>query len=409
MSCMKLKVVLMLLFFLMGSGILLARADVIVQCPGDTNGDAIPEIPLPNTQCQSIAGSDGFSVMADGKIMYIFSFIDVTGVIPDQIMNVGTLAGKSPAPLIKAKEGGDFYLTLTVRAMVMRPDLFDPHSIHWHGFPNAASIFDGEPMASLTPNQGSSFTYYYKVPGSGTYLWHCHVEASEHMQMGMLGNLYVTSAQDELPGGTILGTHTHQPDPDGNGPLAGDRYAYSDGDGSTRYDKDYPFQVISFDPDFHDANLNIQPLGFASMRDTYPLINGRGYPDTINPSTALGAVPENNNNPSQLVPTLITATQGQKILLRLSSVATVRFYTLTSPSIPMKVVGKDTKLLRSSTSVNLYYDTHSLTLGGGQSADVILDTQNVAPGTYFIYTSNLEELSNNQEDFGGMMTEIVIQ
>jgi FtsP/CotA-like multicopper oxidase with cupredoxin domain len=284
--------------------------------------------------------------------------------------------------------------------MAMRPDLFDPHSIHWHGFPNAASVFDGEPMASLTANQGSSFTYYYRVPGAGTYMYHCHVEASEHMQMGMLGNLYVNSAQDALAPGTLLGAYVHQ---------AGDRYAYSDGDGSTRYDKDYPFQIISFDPVFHDANLNIQPLGFAAMRDTYPLINGRGYPDTINPSTALGASPENNNNPSQLVPTLITATQGQKILLRMSSLATVRFYTLTSPTIPMKVVGRDAKVLRSTTGVNLYYDTNSITLGGGQSADVILDTQTVAPGTYFLYTSNLEELSNNQQDFGGMMTEIVVQ
>ena len=369
-------------------------ADVVVQCPGDTNADAQwtgGEVQPPNVQCKSIAGSDGFSTMADGRTMYIFSFIDVTGVIPDQVMDVGTLAGKSPAPLIAAKEGNDFYLTLTVRPMVMRPDLFDPHSIHWHGFPNAASIFDGEPMASLTPNQGSSLTYYYKVPGPGTYMWHCHVEASEHMQMGMLGNLYVTPIQD----GAAIGGYT--------------KFAYNDGDGSTGYDKDYPFQIISFDPDFHDANLNIQPLGFAAMRDTYPLINGRGYPDTINPSTALGASPENNNNPSQQVPSLITATQGQRILLRMSSLATVRFYTVTSPSIPMKVVGRDAKLLRSTTGVNLYYDTHSITLGGGQSADVILDTQNVAPGTYFLYTSNLEELSNNQQDFGGMMTEIVIQ
>jgi FtsP/CotA-like multicopper oxidase with cupredoxin domain len=409
MNGIKISYLVGLLLFLPFIGVHSGMAAVVVQCPGDTNGDAIPENPIPGVQCKSIAGSDGFSTMADGRVLWIMSFIEVTGVPPGQVMDVGTLAGKSPAPLITAREGDDFYLSLTVRPMVMRPDLFDQHTVHWHGFPNAASIFDGEPMASLVPNQGSSITYYYRVPESGTYMYHCHVEASEHMQMGMLGNLYVTSAQDGFPAGTVLGTHTHQPDPDGNGPQAGDRYAYSDGDGSTRYDKDYPFQIISFDPVFHDANLNIQPLGFAAMRDTYPLINGRGYPDTINPSTTLGASPENNNNPSQLTPTLMTATQGQKILLRMSSLATVRFYTVTSPSIPMKVVGKDTKLLRSVTGANLYYDTHSITLGGGQTADVILDTQNIPPGTYFIYTSNLEELSNNQDDFGGMMTEIVIQ
>jgi hypothetical protein len=229
------------------------------------------------------------------------------------------------------------------------------------------------------------------------------------MQMGMLGNLYVTPLQDDLPGGTVLGTHVHQPDPDGNGPLPGDRYVYNDGDGSTRYDKDYLIQIISFDPNFHDADLNIQPLNFAGMIDVYPLINGRGYPDTINPSTTLGAVPENGMKTSQPVPSLITATQGQKILLRTSSIATVRFYTLTSPGIPMTVVGRDARMLRSTAGTNLFYNTNSITLGGGETADIILDTTSIAPGTYFLYTSNLEELSNNQQDFGGMMTEIVIQ
>ena len=42
------------------------------------------------------------------------------------------------------------------------------------------------------------------------------------------------------------------------------------------------------------------------------------------------------------------------------------------------------------------------------SADVILETTDIASGTYFLYTSNLNYLSNNTEDFGGMMTEIVI-
>jgi hypothetical protein len=47
-------------------------------------------------------------------------------------------------------------------------------------------------------------------------------------------------------------------------------------------------------------------------------------------------------------------------------------------------------------------------LGGGEAVDVILDTWNVAPGTYFLYAKNLDHLSNDAEDFGGMMTEILV-
>jgi hypothetical protein len=42
------------------------------------------------------------------------------------------------------------------------------------------------------------------------------------------------------------------------------------------------------------------------------------------------------------------------------------------------------------------------------AVEVILETSDIATGTYFLYTSNLNYLSNNTEDFGGMMTEIVI-
>jgi hypothetical protein len=54
----------------------------------------------------------------------------------------------------------------------------------------------------------------------------------------------------------------------------------------------------------------------------------------------------------------------------------------------------------------MYYKTNSITLGGGESTDVILDSTGVPPGTYFLYTSNLDHLSNDAENFGGMMTEI---
>ncbi|TAN39647.1 MAG: multicopper oxidase family protein [Nitrospirae bacterium] len=383
-----------LIFFLMSLSIS-SHAAVNVQCPGDNDGDArwntAGEVQPPNTECLHLAAGDGFVTMADGHLQYTFGFKNVTGTLEDTVMETGMLAAEFPAPTLKFREGTHVYLTLTNVGMVMRPDLFDPHSVHWHGFPNAAPVFDGEPMSSLSINMGASLTYYYQVPDPGTYMFHCHVEATEHMQMGMLGNLYVTPLQD----GTSVGGCGSQ------------KYVYNDGDGSTCYDVDFPIQIHAFDSNFHDLHIAVQPLPFALMKDNYPMLNGRGYPDTVNPNP-LPAPVENGSKDSQKVSAKVSAIAGQKVLLRISSLATVDFYTLQVLGIPMKVVGKDSRILRSSGGQNLSYLTNSVTLGGGESVDVILNTTGVAPGTYFLYTTDLNNLSNNAEDFGGMMTEIVI-
>jgi hypothetical protein len=74
----------------------------------------------------------------------------------------------------------------------------------------------------------------------------------------------------------------------------------------------------------------------------------------------------------------------------------------------MKVVGAGARQLRGAAGADLYYDTSSVTLGGGESVEVMIDTSAVPAGTYFLHTNNLNFLSNNEEDYGGMMTEIVI-
>jgi FtsP/CotA-like multicopper oxidase with cupredoxin domain len=393
---------LLLTVFLLLMGAAPAMAHVHVQCPGDTDGDAVIDTPdpdHPNAVCMHLSASDGFVNMADGRLQYMFSFADATGVPESDVMGQFMLGAEFPAPTIVVKEGDELYLSLTNVGMAMRPDLFDPHSIHWHGFPNAAAVFDGVPGASIIINMGATLTYYYNVVEPGTYLYHCHVEATEHMQMGMLGNLYVLPAQNELPNGTDLNGFTH---------LTGYKYVYNDGDGSTYYDVEFPIQYHSFDPAFHDASINTQPLPFANMKDTYPMLNGRGYPDTMNPAE-IGASPENGNRNVQKLNSIITATAGEKVLLRVSSLATVETYTLRALGLTMKVVGKDARLLRGPTGIDLYYETDSITLGGGEVYDVIIDTAGVTPGTYFLYTTNLNNLSNDTEDFGGMMTEILIQ
>lgn len=389
---------------LMANAQVTPQTGVLVQCPGDTNGDAVIDVPIPGRDitCKHLTAGDGFVNMADGRLQYMFGFSDVTGTPPEHVMHTGMLNANFPAPTITLKEDQEFYLTLTNVGMERRPDLFDPHSVHFHGFPNASAIFDGVPEASISVNMGASLTYYYNIKEPGTYMYHCHVEATEHMQMGMLGNLYVLPKQNDLPHGTVLGTHVHQ---------SGHKYVYNDGDGSTRYDVEYPVQLSSFDPEFHDASMNVQPLPFANMKDTYPMINGRGYPDTINPAqlpnTETGAH-------SQRMNSLITAQQGQKVLLRLSNLSVTNFYTVTALGLPIKVIGVGARILRGpdagtpGSGKRLAYETSSVTLGGGEAADVIIDTALASPGTYFLYTTNLNYLSNNDQDHGGMMTEIVI-
>jgi hypothetical protein len=89
----------------------------------------------------------------------------------------------------------------------------------------------------------------------------------------------------------------------------------------------------------------------------------------------------------------------------------------------MHVVGYNAKLLRDQAGNDLDYYANSITLGGGESLDLILDacsTGRDATGAclagnaytagqiFYLYSSNLDFLSNDAENFGGMMTEVHI-
>jgi hypothetical protein len=202
---------------------------------------------------------------------------------------------------------------------------------------------------------------------------------------------------------------------------AGTRFAYNDGDGSTRYDVEYPIQMMGFDPNFHYVGMTFNPEAFSNMKDKYFMLSGRSYPDTVGgavnangrvvpgPMSTMGA--DGVSRPSQPLPSLITIKKsaGQtRALLRVSNLSVSEFSTLATVGIPMTVVGVNARLLRDMAGSNMYYDTNSITMGGGESTDVILDASNVPRGTYFLYSTNLDHLSNDAENFGGMMTEIVV-
>jgi len=450
-------------------------------------------------KCQQLSGGDGFATMGDGNQTYLFAFgplsgirdmslgiptggtefssvfnhpydgapqwdpnhpsgsfpngavglapdLDAAGsftghVDPRPIMDTGVLNGNMPAPLMSIDEDDEFFLTLTNVGMIMRPDLFEQHTVHFHGYPNASAFYDGVPDASVAINIGGSFTYYYLAPDAGTYLWHCHITPPEHLQMGMVGQLYVRPRQNRVPVGTSLLTALQwqqtdlrtrsncgtdilctnplprvntgarqQLDPrTGNRPY---KYAYNDGDGSTRYDVEYPLQLHGFDPNFHFVGMTFNPEEFADMKDKYFLLNGRSYPDTINPNPMKTQSADGVERFSQPLSSLINIPVGGKALLRISSLEVTEFQSLASLGIPMQVIGYNARLLRDQAGNNLYYKTNSVSLGGGESVDVILDASDTskyhAGDVYYLYTTQLDHLSNDAENFGGLMTEVHI-
>jgi hypothetical protein len=392
-------------------------------------------------------------------------------VDPRQIMDVGPMNGNIPAPLFAFDEDDEFFLTLTNVGMIMRPDLFEQHTVHFHGYPNASSFYDGVPDASIAINIGASFTYYYLAPDAGTYFWHCHITPPEHLQMGMVGQLYVRPRQDRVPVGgnlfTYLGYQNGVSEPTTN-PVADLRteckpavdilcsatmpaintgatrpapgylcngtapagegtqpeYVYNDGDGSSCYDVVYPIQMHGFDPNFHFVGMTFNPELFVDMKDKYFLLNGRSYPDTVTPGPQATVSSDGQMHYSQPLPALINIPAGGKASLRLVNLSVAEYFTLQSVGVPMHEVGFNAKLLRDQDGNNTEFYTNSITLGGGESLDVILDASDdgcraymgagcaaklyPAGSTFYVYTPNLDMLSNDAENFGGMMTEVHI-
>jgi hypothetical protein len=366
-------------------------------------------------------------------------------VDPRPIIDVGVMNGNIPAPLAAFDEDDEFFLTLSNVGMIMRPDLFEQHTVHFHGYPNASSFYDGVPDASVAINIGASFTYYYLAPDAGTYFWHCHITPPEHLQMGMVGQLYVRPRQDRVPIGkgnnslyTFLGYQNGIGLPSGTtadlrtacnpaadilcsatmpaintGAVQGldklgnpQKYVYNDGDGSTAYDTEYPIQMHGFDPNFHFVGMTFNPEMFVDMKDKYFLLNGRSYPDTVAAGPQATVSTDGQMHYSQPLPAIINIPVGGKASLRLVNLSVSEYHTLQSLGVPMKVVGWNAKLLRDQAGNNTEYYTNSITLGGGESLDVILDATSTPVGTYYLYSPNLDHLSNDAENFGGMMTEV---
>ena len=103
---------------------------------------------------------------------------------------------QNASPLLWMNEGENVQIVLYNLGWQVRPDIPDGHTIHWHGFRNAIPWFDGVPEMAAGAPIGKTLTYFYNPVDAGTYMYHCHWEDVEHIQMGMTGIVFVNPKQN---------------------------------------------------------------------------------------------------------------------------------------------------------------------------------------------------------------------
>lgn len=99
--------------------------------------------------------------------------------------------GPVPGPTIIADEGD------LVR-VVLRNKSLNNHTIHIHGPTIIAYDHDGTMNVAQVPvKPDQMFTYEFVAYPVGTHIYHCHVNANEHMDMGLYGGIVIHSKKEE--------------------------------------------------------------------------------------------------------------------------------------------------------------------------------------------------------------------
>jgi FtsP/CotA-like multicopper oxidase with cupredoxin domain len=363
---------------------------------------------------------------------YIFGFRDVTNLSDAQRAAQKNHAQHS-APMFWLDQFNpaapvNFRVQLTNLGLALRPDLFDAHTIHWHGFRNVITFFDGEPTGSVAVTTGRTFQYIYRPRDPGTYMFHCHVEDTEHVHMGMTGPVFVRPIQN----GQSIGGFT--------------KFAYNDGDGSTGYNREFAMFCSEVWCDSHWADAHIQLPEWTDYRADFSLLNGRVYPDTVAPHAPMvlpagktwadmHSLPVQTNADGDLIApagndhlqyqplsALVTCNAGERVLLRFANLG-FREAAMTLAGIKMKVVGKDATLMRGRTGADSSYMASVVSFGAGESIDAIFTAPAFSGGTgssgqgydtYVLYDRAYERSNNlaatlpteGALPFGGRRTEV---
>ncbi len=199
-----------------------------------------------------IARNTGSKVLANQDTIRIFGFAE------DLLENPGV-----PGPTITVNEGDSVHIDL------WNVSQGAPHTIHLHGL-DVDQQNDGVPHLSFNvPHMAHGF-YHFKAPHPGTYLYHCHVASTIHVQAGMYGLIIVK-------------------------PSNGSNTTWDNG---YLFDHDFPFFMSEIDTNWHtdsvlmhdhDTSMTVHTVEIPNFAPQFFLINGLSDQQLVNENVSFNS------------------------------------------------------------------------------------------------------------------------
>jgi len=189
---------------------------------------------------------------------------------------------RMPSPSIRVEAEDEVHVTL-------ENTHYMPHTIHFHGTDHAYMVDgagnDGVPQTSEKPaDPGETRTYDLQPSAAGTMFYHCHVQPSTHVLMGLQGMFVV---EPERANNTVQTLN-----------IGAGRVRHPSQSSEERYDREYDMQYQGVDTEMHEIiNVSNDPRIVSKMLNRgydvtertadYFLLNGKSFPYTIRESQVL--------------------------------------------------------------------------------------------------------------------------
>lgn len=289
-----------------------------------------------------------------------------------------------PAPRIDVECGDHLFITLVNLGMEHLPDLPDVHTIHIHGG-HVATQLDGVPETSwgvpmqmkmhkmepkcamphpepVDPDQ--AITYYFVPEHPGTYFYHCHMEAAEHVQMGMYGALIVYPSEHHLEMADVC-------IPEG---YTNRNFAYADK--HTFFHKEYVLLLSDIDQVWHQYVSDSLKYFPADFKPTIWMVNGRSFPDTLLPTQVPPTIGAYSIPPGY--ESYVHVNTGERFLIRLINMG----YQAVPWHIHgwhFRIIGKDAHPMPANPKDPHSHMAFTQLVGSGESYDLLLTADNKQP------------------------------